>query len=62
MESLAASILPGLSLDVRIKWPNDIYHGGLKIGGALIHTTWQGGRFNVLTGEQGALVFLHFLR
>lgn len=30
--------LPG----IRIKWPNDIYTaGGLKIGGALIHTTWQ---------------------
>ena len=37
-------------LDIRIKWPNDIYCGGLKLGGALIHTTWQDGRFNVITG------------
>jgi biotin--protein ligase len=35
---------------VSIKWPNDIYAGGLKIGGALIHTTWQGDRFSVLAG------------
>lgn len=35
---------------MRIKWPNDIYGGGLKIGGALIHTTWQGDRFSVLAG------------
>jgi biotin--protein ligase len=35
---------------VRIKWPNDIYSGGLKIGGALIHTTWQTDRFSVLAG------------
>lgn len=37
-------------LRVRIKWPNDIYHAGLKIGGALIHTTWAAGSFSVLTG------------
>lgn len=37
-------------VDVQIKWPNDIYSGGLKIGGALIHTSWKGDRFNVLTG------------
>jgi biotin--protein ligase len=35
---------------VSIKWPNDIYASGLKIGGALIHTTWQGDRFSVLSG------------
>ncbi|KAG2488431.1 hypothetical protein HYH03_012938 [Edaphochlamys debaryana] len=37
-------------LDIRIKWPNDIYASGVKIAGALIHTTWQGDRFNVITG------------
>ncbi|GLC36411.1 hypothetical protein PLESTM_000440600 [Pleodorina starrii] len=37
-------------LDLRIKWPNDIYVGGVKVAGALIHTTWQGGCFNVITG------------
>ncbi|KAG1658792.1 hypothetical protein FOA52_011734 [Chlamydomonas sp. UWO 241] len=37
-------------LDVRIKWPNDIYANGLKIGGILIHTTWSVDRFNVVAG------------
>ena len=38
-------------LDVRIKWPNDLYTStGLKIGGVLIHTTWATDRFNVVTG------------
>jgi biotin--protein ligase len=35
---------------VQVKWPNDIYSGGVKIGGALIHTSWQGEGFNVVTG------------
>jgi biotin--protein ligase len=39
-------------LDVQIKWPNDIYYQGVKIGGALIHTTWAASsqQFCVLTG------------
>jgi hypothetical protein len=37
-----AASLP--ALDVRIKWPNDVYAAGVKIGGALIHTTWSAGR------------------
>jgi biotin--protein ligase len=39
-------------LDVQIKWPNDIYYSGVKIGGALIHTTWAAStqQFCVLTG------------
>jgi biotin--protein ligase len=39
-------------LDVQIKWPNDIYYNGVKIGGALIHTTWAAStqQFCVLTG------------
>lgn len=39
-------------LDVQIKWPNDIYYEGVKIGGALIHTTWAASthQFCVLTG------------
>jgi biotin--protein ligase len=39
-------------LDVQIKWPNDIYFNGVKIGGALIHTTWAAStqQFCVLTG------------
>lgn len=38
-------------LEVQIKWPNDIYYSGVKIGGALIHTTFAGTQqFCVLTG------------
>jgi biotin--protein ligase len=37
-------------IDVQIKWPNDIYYSGVKIGGALIHTTWTASKFSVLTG------------
>ncbi|GIL59402.1 hypothetical protein Vafri_14268 [Volvox africanus] len=47
-KALQESGLP--ALDLRIKWPNDIYAGGLKVAGALIHTTWQGGWFNVIAG------------
>lgn len=37
---------------MQIKWPNDIYYNGVKIGGALIHTTWAAStqQFCVLTG------------
>ena len=37
-------------LDVRVKWPNDIYVSGLKIGGILINTTISQGRFNIVCG------------
>ncbi len=48
-------VAPGLSppslLDVRIKWPNDLYtSSGLNIGGVLIHTTWSADRVSVVTG------------
>lgn len=47
---LPHQLLPS-PLDIRIKWPNDIYtSSGLKIGGILIHTTWASDRFNVVTG------------
>lgn len=42
--------LAGVDLGIGIKWPNDIYYRGLKIGGALIHTTWSSGQFLVQTG------------
>lgn len=43
-------MLQGQEPNVQVKWPNDIYSGGVKIGGALIHTSWQGQGFNVVTG------------
>ena len=43
-------------LDLRLKWPNDLYGdlgnmGGLKkIGGILVTSTYAGGDFNVIIG------------
>lgn len=42
--------MQGTLPDVAIKWPNDIYSGGLKLGGALIHTNWRSDRFSVVCG------------
>ncbi|CAI9117157.1 OLC1v1018501C1 [Oldenlandia corymbosa var. corymbosa] len=37
-------------LDVKIKWPNDLYLDGLKIGGVLCTSTYKSKKFNVSTG------------
>ncbi|KAG2240014.1 hypothetical protein Bca52824_091134 [Brassica carinata] len=34
-------------IDVKIKWPNDIYLNGLKIGGILCTSTYRSKKFNV---------------
>ncbi|KAL6515581.1 ATP-dependent 5'-3' DNA helicase hcs1 [Orobanche hederae] len=38
------------SLDVRIKWPNDLYLDGLKVGGILCTSTFKSKKFNVSAG------------
>ena len=43
-------MLQGSSLDVRIKWPNDIYSNGLKVGGILCHSTYRSKEFQVIVG------------
>jgi hypothetical protein len=35
---------------LRIKWPNDLYFRGLKVGGALLHSTWRAPCFHLTTG------------
>ena len=40
----------GRSVDVRVKWPNDLYSGGLKIGGVLCTSTYTEGAFDVVVG------------
>jgi len=40
----------GKSVDVRVKWPNDLYSGGLKIGGVLCTSTYTEGAFDVVVG------------
>nr|GMD95012.1 biotin--protein ligase 2-like [Ipomoea batatas] len=37
-------------LDVRIKWPNDLYLGGLKVGGILCTSTYKSQKFNISAG------------
>ncbi|CAK7347036.1 unnamed protein product [Dovyalis caffra] len=37
-------------IDVRIKWPNDLYLNGLKIGGVLCTSTYRSKKFNVSAG------------
>ncbi|KAL3845565.1 hypothetical protein ACJIZ3_002968 [Penstemon smallii] len=38
------------SLDVRIKWPNDLYLDGLKVGGILCTSTYRSKKFNITAG------------
>lgn len=38
-------------LDVRIKWPNDLYLDGLKVGGILCTSTYNSKKFNVSVGK-----------
>ncbi|CAA3003768.1 biotin-- ligase 2-like isoform X1 [Olea europaea subsp. europaea] len=37
-------------LNVRIKWPNDLYLDGLKVGGILCTSTYTSKKFNVSAG------------
>lgn len=37
-------------IDVRIKWPNDLYLNGLKVGGILCTSTYRSKKFNVCAG------------
>nr|XP_043618858.1 biotin--protein ligase 2-like [Erigeron canadensis] len=37
-------------LDIRIKWPNDLYLDGLKVGGILCTSTYRSKKFNVCVG------------
>jgi biotin--protein ligase len=40
----------GAAIDVRIKWPNDVYAGSLKLGGILCHSSYRDGQFRVIVG------------
>ncbi|KAL9229112.1 hypothetical protein vseg_004618 [Gypsophila vaccaria] len=37
-------------LDIKIKWPNDLYLNGLKVGGVLCTSTYKSKRFNISVG------------
>ncbi|XP_047178494.1 biotin--protein ligase 2-like [Vigna umbellata] len=38
------------SIDVKIKWPNDLYLNGSKVGGILCTSTYKSKKFNVTAG------------
>lgn len=40
----------GQEVDVRIKWPNDIYFKDLKIGGVLLNSVLKGSSIHLITG------------
>uniref|UniRef100_A0AAY4ENK7 BPL/LPL catalytic domain-containing protein n=1 Tax=Denticeps clupeoides TaxID=299321 RepID=A0AAY4ENK7_9TELE len=48
----AVRTLPGYeSIDLRVKWPNDIYYSNLmKLGGVLVNSTVMGPTFHLLIG------------
>ncbi|KAK9835207.1 hypothetical protein WJX81_005751 [Elliptochloris bilobata] len=50
IQEQARARLQGASLDVRIKWPNDLYAGGLKLGGVLCHSVYRARLFATVTG------------
>jgi biotin--protein ligase len=39
------------NVDVKIKWPNDIYTQDMKIGGILCQSEYSNGEFHVTTGK-----------
>ncbi|KAK6114805.1 hypothetical protein DH2020_007074 [Rehmannia glutinosa] len=50
-DKVAFAFFSGMpSLDVRIKWPNDLYLDGLKVGGILCTSTYKSKKFNVSAG------------
>ncbi|KAG8450179.1 hypothetical protein GDO86_002713 [Hymenochirus boettgeri] len=44
--------IPGYEdIDLRVKWPNDIYYGDvMKLGGVLVNSTLMGNTFHILIG------------
>lgn len=40
------------SIDVKIKWPNDLYLNGSKVGGILCTSTYKSKKFNVSAGNK----------
>ena len=42
--SVQQSLMEFLKINIRLKWPNDIYFEGKKAGGMLIEVGWQQGK------------------
>lgn len=48
-----------MQLGVKIKWPNDLYLDGLKIGGILCTSTYKSKKFNVSAGKHSYSSDIH---
>lgn len=50
--AMAVRTLPGYeNVDIKVKWPNDIYYGSrAKLGGVLVQSTLMGSEFHALVG------------
>jgi len=42
--AIAEALGPWVGNDLRVKWPNDLYLGGRKLGGILCEASWDGHR------------------
>eukprot|EP01025_Chloroclados_australasicus_P009920 TRINITY_DN13849_c0_g2_i4.p2 TRINITY_DN13849_c0_g2~~TRINITY_DN13849_c0_g2_i4.p2 ORF type:complete len:241 (-),score=17.71 TRINITY_DN13849_c0_g2_i4:256-978(-) len=42
--------LSGANIDLKIKWPNDVYLRGQKIGGVLCQSYYQNGNYDIVIG------------
>lgn len=48
-------------IDLRVKWPNDIYYSNLmKLGGVLVNSTVIGSTFHLLIGNNSPFFFYSF--
>ena len=58
---LPPSPLPqGGCIDLRIKWPNDLYAGPLKLGGILCHSSYRDQLFHIVMGVRVIVGFFLF--
>ena len=51
MSPSAPAISQGKQLDVRIKWPNDVYGSGQKLAGVLTHSSYRSRVFRLTIGS-----------
>jgi len=50
LKLIGGMLAQGSEVDVRIKWPNDIYAHGLKLAGILCQSAYRNQRFQVVIG------------
>jgi BirA family biotin operon repressor/biotin-[acetyl-CoA-carboxylase] ligase len=48
--AVAVGLREGLPADVQLKWPNDLWAAGRKLGGILCEAQWEGDRARIAVG------------